>query len=169
MLDQKKLLVVLGMGGHTAQTLRLLDLLGDGYDYEYVLGHDDKTSAAKIKFPGKIHMMRNPRVMTDKSLLKVVLNMIPATFQALSILRKTKPDAVLSAGPSLAIPLFWLVKAFHLIPARKIKTIFIESWVRVHHKSLTGRLVYPVSDIFFVQWESLKKEYPKATYAGRLS
>ncbi|MBI2102597.1 UDP-N-acetylglucosamine--LPS N-acetylglucosamine transferase [Candidatus Woesearchaeota archaeon] len=162
-MTKKKMLVVLGMGGHTAQILRLLDSLGDTYEYEYVIGHDDTTSAAKIKLKGKIHVMRNPRLMTDKSIAKVALNMVPSTIDAFSILRKTKPDAILSAGPALTIPLFWLAKA------RGTKTIFVESWVRVHHQSLTGRLVYPVSDLFFVQWESMTKTYPKAIYAGRLS
>lgn len=162
-MTQKKMLVVLGMGGHTAQILRLIDSLGDAYEYEYVIGHDDTTSAAKIKYKGNVHVMRNPRLMTDKSLAKVTFNMIPSTINALAILRKTKPHAILSAGPALTIPLFWLAKT------RRIKTIFVESWVRVHHKSLTGKLVYPVSDLFFVQWESMKKTYPKAIYAGRLS
>ncbi|MBS3169549.1 UDP-N-acetylglucosamine--LPS N-acetylglucosamine transferase [Candidatus Woesearchaeota archaeon] len=162
-MPKKKMLVVLGMGGHTSQILHLIEALGDAYEYKYILGHDDHTSAVKIKHEGKILTMRNPRLMTDRRLLKVVFNMVPATFQAFSILRKTKPDAILSAGPALAIPLFWLAKA------RGIRTIFIESWVRVHHKSLTGKLVYPVSDLFFVQWKSMKNIYPKAVYAGRLS
>lgn len=160
---KKKVLVVLGMGGHTAQILRLVELMGPEYEYEYVLGHDDQTSSAKIKHPGKIHTMRNPRLMADNSLIKVFFNMIPSTLHAYRILRKTKPYAVLSAGPALAIPLFWLAKM------KGIRTIFVESWVRVHHRSLAGRLVYPVSDLFIVQWESMKKVYPKAAYTGRLS
>lgn len=158
-----KLLIHLGMGGHTSQILRLIDLLGPDYKYEYLIGHDDQTSAKKIKFPGKIYKIKNPRLMKDKSLLKVFFNMFPATIQAFKILKKSKPKAVISAGPSQAIPLFWLAKLM------KIKTIFIESWVRVHHKSQTGKLVYLVSDLFFVQWPTMKKNYPKAIYAGRLS
>lgn len=160
---KRKVLVVLGMGGHTAQILRLVEMLGDAYNYEYVIGHDDQTSTAKIKFPGRVHLMRNPRLMEDKSLAKVAVNMIPASFQAIQILQRARPYAILSAGPALTIPLFWLAKM------KGIKTMFVESWVRVHHKSLTGKLVYPISDLFIVQWESMKKVYPKAVYAGRLS
>lgn len=163
----RKLLIHLGMGGHTSQILRLVDMLGSNnqkdYKYEYLIGHDDQISAKKIKFSGKIYRSKNPRLMKDKSLLKVSLNMIPTTIQALKILRRSRPYAVVSAGPSSAIPLFWLAKLMG------IKTIFVESWVRVHHQSQTGKLVYPVSDLFFVQWKSMKKVYPKAVYAGRLS
>ena len=158
-----KVLVHLGMGGHTSQISRLLSDLGPSLNYEYLIGHDDTTSLKKMPYPGEIHRVKNPRLMDDHSLFLVALKMIPTSFQVLRVLQKAKPDAVLSSGPALAIPLFWLAKLF------RIKTIFIESWVRVHHKSLTGKLVYPVSDLFFVQWLSLKQQYPKAVYAGRLS
>jgi UDP-N-acetylglucosamine:LPS N-acetylglucosamine transferase len=159
----KKILIVLGMGGHTSQILRLVDLMGSDYNYEYIVGHDDQTSAKKVKFLGKIYRMKNPRLMKDKSLIKVFFNMFPTTIAAFRILRKSNPDTIISAGPSLTIPLFWLAKII------RIKTIFVESWVRVHHKSQTGKLVYPVSDLFLVQWATMKKVYPKAVYAGRLS
>ena len=159
----KKLLVVLGMGGHTSQSLRLVDLLGPRYEYEYIIGHDDQTSAKKITLPGKTYVLRNPRLMSDTSIFKVFWQMFPNTWQARKILKQSKPDAVLSAGPALSISLFWLAKI------KGIKTIFVESWVRVHHKSWAGKFTYPVSDLFLVQWESLKKAYPKAVFAGRLS
>lgn len=162
----KKILVALGMGGHTSQTLRLINLLeekGEDYRYEYVLGDDDQTSLAKIKYKGKMYRMKNPRLMKDKSLIPVFFKMIPATWDAGRILWKSNPHAIISAGPSMAIPLFWMAKLWG------VKTIFIESWVRVKHKSLSGRFVYPVSDLFFVQWPSMKKVYKRALYAGRLS
>lgn len=151
------------MGGHTAQVLHLLQLIGDNYDYEYVLGHDDKTSASKIKKTGKVYLIRNPRLMRDKSLFQVFFNMFPTTIDAWKIISKSKPEVIIGAGPAICIPLFWIAKL------RCIKTIFIESWVRVNHKSNAGMLVYPVSDLFFVQWESMEKKYPKSIFAGRLS
>lgn len=159
----KKILVMLGMGGHTSQTLKLLELLGSNYQYEYIVGHDDQTSIKKIKFKGKIYRMKNPRLMKHNSLLPVFFNMFPTTLDAIRILSKSKPHAILSAGPSFSIPTFWIAKLF------RIKTIFIESWVRVHHKSLTGKLVYPITDLFIVQWKTMKKVYPKAIFKERLS
>jgi beta-1,4-N-acetylglucosaminyltransferase len=159
----KKVLIMLGMGGHTSQILRLVDMISENYEYEYIIGHDDQTSMKKIKFPGKIYRMKNPRLMKNNSLIPVFFNMFATTIDAFKILIKSKPKVIISAGPSFSIPTFWIAKLFGK------KTIFIESWVRVHNKSLTGKLVYPVSDLFLVQWESMKKVYPKSVYAGRLS
>jgi beta-1,4-N-acetylglucosaminyltransferase len=158
-----KALIMLGMGGHTSQILRLVNLLDENYKYEYIIGHDDNTSVKKIKYPGKIHIIKNPRLMKNKSLVKVFFNMFPTTIGAIKILLKSKPHAIISAGPSMTIPTFWIAKLLG------IKTIFLESWVRVHHKSQTGKLVYPVTDLFIVQWHTMKKAYPKAKYVGRLS
>ena len=137
--------------------------MGPNHKYEYIIGHDDQTSAKRIKIKGKIHTMMNPRLMKDKSLIIVFFKMFPATLRAFKILRKSKPHTIISAGPSMTIPLFWIAKLLG------INTVFIESWVRVHNKSQTGKLVYPVSDLFLVQWPSMKKVYPKSIFAGRLS
>ncbi len=163
MTEKKKMLIVFGRGGHTEQLSRLVNKLGSRFNYEYVIGKEDKTSEQKIKYPGKVYRVLNPRLMTDKSLFIVALKMVPSTFGAIKVLFSTKADVVLSAGPSLAIPFFVLGKIF-----RK-KTIFVESWVRVRHKSMTGKLVYRFSDLFFVQWPEMCEVYPKAVYAGRLS
>ena len=159
----KTILVVLGMGGHTNQMLRLVDRLGYRYNYEYVVGDDDKTSVPKIKYKGPVFVMKNPRLMKDKSLFKIILKMFPATVHAFKILRKTKAKVVLGCGPSLVLPLFWLAKVLF----RK-KLIFFESWVRVENKSISGKLIYPYCDLFFVQWPKLQKKYRKSVYAGRL-
>ena len=42
------------------------------------------------------------------------------------------------------------------------KIIFIESFANMTSKTVTGRIVYLFSDVFIVQWESMKKFYPKA-------
>jgi len=158
----KTVLVMLGMGGHTNQMLRLIEMIGPIYNYEYVIGHDDKTSVPKIKFKGPIYVMKNPRLMDDKSIFKVVINMIPASVHSFRILSKTKAKVVIGCGPSMNLPMLFLAKLFLK------KVIFFESWVRVETKSLAGKLIYPFCDLFLVQWPKLKKKYKKAVYAGRL-
>ena len=159
----KKALVVLGMGGHTAQIIKLIDLLGTVYEYHYVIGHDDVTSKFKIKLRGTTYIVRNPRGISDNSFIKIFLNFLLSTINVIHLYLKVKPDFVISSGPAIAVPFFWVAKVF------KIRSIFIESWSRIHTKSKTGILVYPVADLFFVQWKYMTTLYPRSIYAGRIT
>lgn len=76
------------------------------------------------------------------------------------IMIKERPDIIVTTGALIAFPFCVYGKLM------KAKIIYIESFARVHSKSLTGRLVYPIADLFLVQWESLLEFYPKAKYVG---
>jgi UDP-N-acetylglucosamine:LPS N-acetylglucosamine transferase len=65
------------------------------------------------------------------------------------VLRDYDPDVVVSTGAGLALPFFILGR----IQRRRL--VYIESITRVQRLALTGRLVYPLTDAFFVQWSSL--------------
>jgi UDP-N-acetylglucosamine:LPS N-acetylglucosamine transferase len=139
--------------------LRLLKLLGDRYTYEFVINDDDRVTRKKIK--GKYHVMLNPRVFKE-STIKKAYKTIKGFLMSFKIWKKSEAEAIISAGPGLTVPLFLAAKLLGK------KTIYIESWSRAHSKSMSGKLCYPMSDMFFVQWPDMKKEYPKAVYAGRL-
>jgi beta-1,4-N-acetylglucosaminyltransferase len=88
---------------------------------------------------------------------------IKAIIQAFLILLREQPDVVLSTGSEIAIPFLWIGK---LLGA---KVVYIESWCRVRTRSGTGPLVYPVADLFLVQWPDLLSRYgPRARYFGGL-
>ncbi|BDP74281.1 hypothetical protein EfmAA96_20660 [Enterococcus faecium] len=46
--------------------------------------------------------------------------------------------------------------------------IYIEVFDRIDKPTVTGKLVYPVTDRFIVEWEEMKKVYPKAINLGSL-
>ena len=48
------------------------------------------------------------------------------------------------------------------------KTIYIEVFDRIDKHTLTGKLVYPITDRFVVQWEEMKQVYPKAVNLGSI-
>ena len=48
------------------------------------------------------------------------------------------------------------------------KVIFIETFANITTKTLSGKLVYPIADLFLVQWEEMLELYPKAKYRGGL-
>lgn len=89
-------------------------------------------------------------------------NLIRNTILAWRILRKEKPDIIVSTGAGVAVPFFWLGKLFGA------KTIFIEVYDRIDSPTLTGKLVYPVTNRFLLQWESQKKFYPKGIVIGEM-
>lgn len=89
-----------------------------------------------------------------------IINLIKNTLLTYKILRKEKPDVIISSGAAVAVPFFYLGKLFGA------KTVYIEVFDRIDSATLTGRLVYPVTDKFIVQWEELKKVYPKAINLG---
>ena len=89
-------------------------------------------------------------------------NLIRNTFLAWKVLRKEKPDLIISSGAAVAVPFFYLGK---LLGA---KTMYIEVFDRIDQPTLTGRLVYPVTDRFVVQWEEMKQVYPKAVNLGSI-
>lgn len=84
------------------------------------------------------------------------------TIKAIKILSKEKPDLIISSGAAPAIPFFWIGK---LLGA---KTIYIEVFDRIGASTITGRLCYSVTDKFIVEWEEMKKVYPKAINLGSI-
>lgn len=89
-------------------------------------------------------------------------NLIRNTFLAWKVLRKEKPDVIISSGAAVAVPFFYLGKLFGA------KTVYIEVFDRIDGPTLTGKLVHPIADLFVVQWEEMKQVYPKAVNLGSI-
>ena len=91
-----------------------------------------------------------------------IKNLIKNTFLAIKVLRKEKPNLIISSGAAVAVPFFWLGKLFGA------KTIYIEVFDRIDKPTLTGKLVYPVTDKFIVQWDEMKEVYKKSENLGSI-
>lgn len=89
-------------------------------------------------------------------------NLIRNTFVAIKVLLKEKPDLIISSGAAVAVPFFYLGKLFGA------KLIYIEVFDRIDKPTLTGKLVYPITDKFIVQWEEMKQVYPKSINLGSI-
>ena len=89
-------------------------------------------------------------------------NLIRNTFVAWKVLRKERPDLLISSGAAVAVPFFYLGKLFGA------KLIYIEIYDRIDKPTMTGKMVYPIVDKFIVQWEEQKKVYPKAINLGSI-
>ena len=115
----------------------------------------DKEDARSLLAGEKIYPCYYP---TNRSIKALIKN----TILAVKVLRKERPDLIVSTGAAVAVPFFYLGK---LMGA---KVIYIEVFDRIDHSTLTGRMVYPIADKFIVQWEEMKKVYPKAINLGSI-
>lgn len=91
-----------------------------------------------------------------------IKNLIKNTFLAIKVLKKEKPDVLISSGAAVAVPFFYLGKLMGC------KLIYIEVFDRIDKPTLTGKMVYPIVDEFIVQWEEMKRVYPKAKNFGSI-
>jgi len=155
------LLVVLGDGGHTAEIIRLVELLGPNYNYAYIVTTSDRISESKITIQGPIYYITQPHAKRDRA-WQAALKLIYSFWQAAWLLYQIHPEAVLGSGPAVMVPVALLGKL------TRAKIIFIETASRVTDLSLTGKIMLRVADLFFVQWKQLQKRYPHTIFAGRL-
>ena len=86
---------------------------------------------------------------TNRSLKALIKN----TKIARQVLRKEKPDLIISSGAAVTVPFFYLGK---LMGA---KLICIQVFDRIDKPTMTGKIVYPIVDKFLVQWEEQKNVY----------
>ena len=148
-----KICLVCTQGGHLVQMMRLLDAF-DGHDYFFVTYNSEITNnlenAYLIKFEG---WDLKGKILLIKSIIK-----------AIKILVKEKPDVIISTGGGeIAVPFCYIGKVLGS------RVIFIETLARMTTPSGGGRLVYPIADLFLVQWESLLERYgDKAKYWGKV-
>ncbi len=78
------------------------------------------------------------------------------------LLRQYRPDVVVSSGAGVAFPFFLMARALGM------KTVYLEVYDRIDSRTLTGRLCYPLSDLFLLQWEQQRRLYPRGQVVGAL-
>ncbi|MCP5049284.1 MAG: UDP-N-acetylglucosamine--LPS N-acetylglucosamine transferase [bacterium] len=147
-----KLGMICSSGGHLLLLYLLKDFWGQ-YDRFWVTFN--KEDAVSLLENERTYWAYFP---TNRNIFNLARNF----FVSLKVLFKEKPDIIISTGAGVAIPFFYLGKLM-----RK-KLVFIEAYERIDNPSLTGRLVYPITDVFILQWEEQKKFYPKGEVLGQL-
>ena len=115
----------------------------------------DKEDARSLLTGEKFYSVYYP---SNRSIKALIIN----TYRAIRILRKEKPNLIITSGAAPAIPFFYIGK---LMGA---KTIYIEVFDRIDKPTISGKLCYPVTDRFIVQWKEMKQIYPKSINLGSI-
>ena len=158
----KKIAVVLGRGGHTAQTFALVDSLGNKFEYIYIIGLLDNLTPKKIRLKGKVLRVFTPRLLPQDSRLMSVIRTVLTLFLSFVYLFVFGPNVIISCGTGMTVPVFYSARTLG------IPTVFIESMSRVETLSKTGRIMHGRVSLFMVQWEKLAKKTPGTVYGGQL-
>jgi UDP-N-acetylglucosamine:LPS N-acetylglucosamine transferase len=143
-------LLVASNGGHLLQLFQLRDEWSREERHWVTF---DKPDASSLLEGEEVTFAHHP---TNRNLPNLLRNLALAA----SLVRRLRPRAVITTGAGVAVPFCYVGR---LLGAR---VIYIESFARVTEPSLTGRLVQPVADRFFVQWPEMRRHYRKAEYLG---
>jgi UDP-N-acetylglucosamine:LPS N-acetylglucosamine transferase len=147
-----RVLLVCSPGGHLLQLLALEPAYAD-------------LDTSWVTLPGADvdHLLAGRRVTlahgpTNRSLVNLARNLRLAW----RVVRRERPDAILSTGAALAVS-FALVGRLH-----GARVVYVESLTRTRGLSLAGRMVYPLAGAFFVQWPEAGGRRRRARHAGSI-
>ncbi|XP_029934649.1 UDP-N-acetylglucosamine transferase subunit ALG14 [Myripristis murdjan] len=173
-------LAVAGSGGHTTEILRLMESLSPSYrPRHYVIADTDKMSEEKIctfetskehtDSDSQFTIHRIPRSReVHQSWSSSTVSTLNAIRYSVPLVFSLRPDMVLCNGPGTCVPLCVAGLLLGILGVKKVLIVYVESICRVETLSLTGKILYPISDYFFVQWSALRDKYPKSIFLGRI-
>jgi UDP-N-acetylglucosamine:LPS N-acetylglucosamine transferase len=144
-----RVLLVSSAGGHLLQLLAL-EPAWRGHERSWVT----------LPAADSVHLLADEEVvMAHGPTARNVRNLLRNLALAWRTVRDRDPDVILSTGAALAVPFFIVGKL------RRKRLVYVESLTRVNDLALTGKLVYPLADAFFVQWAEAANR-PRARYSG---
>ena len=89
-------------------------------------------------------------------------NLILNAILAMRILPRERPTHLISTGAAVAVPFFYVGRL------RGARLVYIEVFDRIDSRTLTGRLVHPITHDFLVQWPEQATLYGRSEVIGPL-
>ncbi len=153
---KKKVLFISSTGGHLEELLQLQPLFKK-YEYNIITEKDDSNISLKEKYGNKLYFLPYG---TRAKLFTYIFKYLYLCIRTVYLYFKLRPKVIVTTGTHTAGPMCILGKIFGS------KIIYIETFANINKKTATGRLIYPIADLFIVQWKEMLKLYPKAVYGG---
>lgn len=152
----KKVLFISSTGGHLSEMMQLSKMF-DKYDYHIITEYTESTKNLKNKHKGRVdYLVFGTKDHLFSYIFKFGFNILKSFY----LFFKVRPKYVISTGTHTAVPMCYIAKLFGA------KIIFIETFANSTTKTLSGKMIYPIANLFIVQWESMLKLYPKAKLGG---
>ncbi|CUP71902.1 polysaccharide biosynthesis protein CpsF [Clostridium baratii] len=154
----KKVIFISSTGGHLSELMQLKRIFNN-YDYHIITEKTDTTIKLKNEYGKRIdYLVYGARNYLFSYIFKFSYNVIKSLFLYLKI----RPDVIVTTGAHTAVPICYIAKFF------KKKIIFVESFARVNSKSMSGKMINKIADVFLVQHKELLDVYENSTYKGDL-
>lgn len=150
--QNKNLLFVSSSGGHLSQLLQL----------EPWWRHHQRHWVTFDLADAHSKLSDEPVTFAHFPTTRNIPNMIRNAALAFKVLRKLKPDVVISNGAGVAFPFFVVARAL------KIPTVYVEVYDRINSATLTGKLCKPFTTEFLVQWPEQEEIYEGSKLVGAL-
>ena len=152
---KKKVLFISSTGGHLNEMLQLKSIFNN-YQYSIITEKTKSTISLKKKYPRVNYLVYGTKDHKFTYIFKFIYNCI----KSLILFIKIRPKVIVTTGTHTAVPMCYIGKLFFR------KVIFIETFANSKTKTLSGKLIYPIANVFIVQWKDMKEVYPKSIYGG---
>ena len=153
---KRRVMFIASTGGHLDELLQLKKMFSK-YDYCLITEKTKSNLYLKDVYKDKVHFLIYG---TKHHILSYPFKLFINCFISLFYYLKYHPDYIITTGVHTAGPMCCIGKIFGS------KIIYIETFANMVTKTSTGKLLYPISDKFIVQWESMKELYPEAEFGG---
>lgn len=150
-----KICLACSLGGHLTEIMQLKPLYAK---YEHFFITEENAISRNLAESEKILFLE----LINRRMARFPLIFIQNLLKSYRYLRAEKPDIIISTGALCSFSVLLIGK----LQGKRI--VFIESFANIQKPTLTGRLIYPFADLFIVQWEGLKKYYPRAVDGGAI-
>ena len=157
-MDKKtKVLFISSTGGHLSELLQLSPLF-ERCDFHIITEDNPSNLSLREKY-GMDRVAFVPYGSKSQP-LTYVFHFSSTILRSLHYFRKWNPDVIITTGTHTAVP---MCRIAHLFGK---KVIWIETVANATTPTMAGKMVYPIADLFIVQWKSMLEVYPKAVYGG---
>ena len=153
----KRILFISSTGGHLTELLQLKDMFRS-CDFHIIterteanLWLEDAYGKERVDW-----LIYGTKSHLFTYLFKFAWNCV----KSLYLYWKIRPEYVVTTGTHTAVPMC------RIVHRHGGKVIWIETFANATTPTRAGKMIYPIADLFLVQWESMKQVYPDAQYRG---
>lgn len=152
-VDRADMLIATNAGGHLIELVSLDEVLRS---YSRVWVTQDTADAREFLAGERVVYVHAAGTRSAVDLARNLLT-------ALRVVYRVRPRIAITTGSAIAVPFLWVARLFGS------RVIVIECGGRADGESVSLRLLAPVADRVYVQWEAQAARVPRVQLAGKAS